>query len=252
MSNKLFSKTLVTAILISASAFAQDTAKKAAVKPRTYVKPVVTKPAATYAAKPAGAYTKPAAAILKTAAPTTITAAQTPPVEVAPTDRSINGQYQYLQTKLYGYQKPMLAAFHKSISDTITAERKKIKPLQTTVAGLTDTVKDLHKQLNAQQSTLNESAAKVDSIDLAGIRMTKSSYNMLMWGLVIAFAAIAAFAIFRSGSYSREASYRIKLYDDLDEEYKTYKAKSNEKEKKLARELQTARNKIEEITGNPY
>ncbi len=258
MRNKLFSKALIAAILISAPAFAQDTTKKAAVKPKTYVKPVAAKPAPGYQAKPAGVYVKPvkpAARIATTAAGPTAgvnTAIQHPPVDIAPTDRSINGQYQYLQTKLYGYQRPMLAAFHKSVTDTITAERKKIKPLQASVAVLTDTVKDLHKQLGAQQATLSASAARVDSINLAGIEMTKSAYNMLMWGLVIAFGVIAAIVLFRSGSYSREANYRIKLYDDLDEEYKNYKAKANEKEKKLARELQTARNKIEEITGNPY
>jgi hypothetical protein len=39
------------------------------------------------------------------------------------------------------------------------------------------------------------------------------------------------------------------LYNELDEEYKAYKVKSNEKEKKLARELQTERNKLDELLG---
>lgn len=258
MSNPLFSKALIAVILLSASAFAQDTTKRAPLKPKTYVKQVVPKPAATYPAKTPGTYTAkkfvpvPKTTVTHAPAPAAGTIVQPQAIATAPTDRSINGQYQYLLTKLYGYQRPMLAAFHKSIMDTIMAERKKIKPLVTNVATLTDTVKELHKQLGAQQVSLNQSQSKVDNISLLGIDMPKSSYNMLMWGLVVVFGVIAAFVIFRSGSYSREAKYRIKLYDDLDEEYKGYKAKSNEKEKKLARELQTARNKIEEITGNPY
>jgi len=70
-----------------------------------------------------------------------------------------------------------------------------------------------------------------------------------MWGLVIGFGAIAAIVIAKSGNNSREATYRIKLYNELEEEYKVYKAKANEKEKKLARELQTERNKLDELTG---
>ena len=71
-----------------------------------------------------------------------------------------------------------------------------------------------------------------------------------MWGLVILFGATAAVVIARSGLHSREARYRINLYNELEEEFKTYKAKANEKEKKLARELQTERNKLDELRGN--
>jgi hypothetical protein len=71
----------------------------------------------------------------------------------------------------------------------------------------------------------------------------------MMWGLVIVFGLTAAIVIARSGAHSREAKYRIKLYNELDEEYKAYKVKSNEKEKKLARELQTERNKLDELLG---
>jgi hypothetical protein len=254
MNNKLFLKGLIAATLIVVSsqfASAQDSTKKEAVvkpvvpKPKPVIaQPVGVKPTATYPVRPTTAQTG--------AAPATTPGTYVPPP--APTqsnDRSINGQYQFLLNKTYGYQRPILAAFYKSVTDTLGFERKKLKPLQANVAGLTDTIKSLHAQLSAQKQVVNESSTKVDNISLAGIDMTKSAYNTLMWGLVIVFGAAAAFVIFRSGSYSREAKYRIKLYEDLDEEYKGYKAKANEKEKKLARELQTARNKLEELTGNP-
>ena len=258
MTYKLFFKGLIAAALITVStqfAFAQDSTKKAAVvkppvvykpkpvatqQPTGAVKPVATTPAGTYPAKP----------VPTTAAPVA-TRTYVPAAPVEPNDRSINGQYQFLLNRTYGYLRPVVAAFYKSVSDTLNFERKKVKPLQASVAGLKDSVATLHKQLASQEQNLNASTEKVDNISLLGIDMTKSAYNTLMWGLVIAFGAIAAFIVIRSGSYSREAKYRVKLYEDLDEEYKTYKAKANDKEKKLARELQTARNKLEELTGNP-
>ncbi|NCD70607.1 hypothetical protein [Mucilaginibacter agri] len=263
MNNKLFFKGLIAAALITVStqfAFAQDSTQKAAVakspvvykpkptntqqttaQPVSGVKPAATNPAGTYPAKPAPT----------TALPVAATHTYVPAGPVEPNDRSINGQYQFLLNRTYGYLRPVVAAFYKSVSDTLAFERKKIKPLQANVASLNDSVATLYKQLASQEQHLNLSTERVDTISLLGIDMTKSAYNTLMWGLVVAFGAVAAFIIIRSGSYSREAKYRIKLYEDLDEEYKTYKAKANDKEKKLARELQTARNKLEELTGNP-
>lgn len=260
MNNKLFftglyTIAMLTTLLLQASA--QDSIKHTAVVKPVYKSKTATVPTGT----PPRTTTYPAKTVYQKPVPAANGAPATPAYKppyaqpavtpVAPTDRSINGQYQYLLSKTYGYQRPMIAAFYKGINDTLNFERKKIKPLQTSLAALRDTVKTLHTQLASQEQTLNESSTKVDSISLLGIKMTKSAYNMLMWGLVIAFGAVAAFVVVRSGSYSREAKYRIKLYDDLDEEYKSYKAKANEKEKKLARELQTARNKLEELTGNP-
>jgi hypothetical protein len=254
MTNKLFFKGLIAAALITVSsqfASAQDSTKKEVpVKPPVVYKPkpVTIQPAGTtYPGKPVTPHTTTPGTVL----PATSAKPYVSATPVEPNDRSINGQYQFLLNKTYGYQRPLLAAFYKSVTDTLNLQRKKVGPLTTTIAALKDSVKTLHTQLSSQEQVLNQSTTKVDSISLLGIDMTKSAYNTLMWGLVIACAAIAAFVVFRSGSYSREAKYRIKLYEDLDEEYKTYKAKANEKEKKLARELQTARNKLEELTGNP-
>lgn len=253
MINKLFNKGLFTVSLITLclSASAQDStsaAKPAPVKPKPApIQTAVTKPQVTTQGKTPTTKTPNLAASAQVTPAQPATYTNPAPVN----DRSINGQYQALLSKTYGYQRPYVAAFYKSISDSLNAERKKIKPLQANVKSLTDTVKELHKQLASQQETLTASTEHQDSINFLGIPMSKSSYNTMMWGLVIVFAAVAAFVIFRAGSHSREAKYRIKLYEELDEEYKTYKAKANEKEKKLARDLQTARNKIEEITGKP-
>ncbi len=74
----------------------------------------------------------------------------------------------------------------------------------------------------------------------------------MVWSIIAVLAALAAIVIFRSGSARSEANYRTKLYNELEEEYKNYKAKANEKEKKLARELQTERNKVDELMGRGW
>ncbi|WP_342647487.1 hypothetical protein [Mucilaginibacter sp. CSA2-8R] len=214
------------ALLLSAASLQTATAQDIA-------KPNATTPAATRSAVRSGRYT----------------AAQQPGAAPVNTDKSLSGQYQYVTSKVYNYQRPPLSAFYKNVMDTLRAERKKTRELQQKLSTQGKAVQDLQSDVNAKEQSLTESNAKVDAISLAGILVNKTTYNTIMWGLVIALGAITTVVLLSSGSARREAKYRIKLYEELDEEYKAYKVKANEKEKKLARELQTERNKLDELLG---
>lgn len=221
---------------IGISVHAQDSVKKVATP-----KPVVVKPtgASTYPKKTSGVYTGKANDSTR--------AATAKPV--APTDNSLNGQYKYLLTKVYFYQQPLLNAFHKSITDTLMQARQALKASQAKLVVANKTIDSLQANIKANAQSLSESNQKVDEVSFIGIPVTKETYNWIMWGLVLVFGATAAIVIARSGSSTREAKYRTQLYSELEEEYRVYKAKAAEKEKKMARELQTERNKIDELLG---
>ncbi len=227
--------------------FAQDSVKKATAKPPA-LKPAYVKPVTKYnPAVPVPAGSKPVATPVKYAyvKQPRATAADSALAK----DKSLNGQYKYLLTKLYHYQEPLASALWKNMRDTLNTERTKLKEAQAKLAAQTNDISTLKTDVDAKTQTLSESNAKRDEINLLGIHFTKATYNLVMWGLVLVFGLAAVIVIARSGAHSREAKYRIKLYNELDEEYKTYKAKANEKEKKLARELQTERNKLDELLG---
>jgi hypothetical protein len=166
-------------------------------------------------------------------------------VAAAKVDKSLNGQYQYLLTKVYNYQRPFVDAFWKNSNDTLKAVRTQLKASTDKVAEQTRTIASLQTDVTSKEDLL----ARTDTISFIGMPLAKSTYNMIMWGLVIVVGAIAAIVIARSGGAHKEATYRTNLYNELEEEYKTFKAKANEKEKKLARELQTERNKVDELMG---
>jgi len=221
---------------------AQDTGKKAKTTIRPAIKPVSAplSPAVYHGAK------KPGDSIYKRYpySKTADTAGQN-----INTDKSLSGQYKYLLTKVYNYQQPLLAAFHKSIMDTLMQTRHALRDTDAKLKTANKTIDSLNNGIKTSTQNLTESNAKVNAIDFIGMSMPKSTYNLIMWGLVIIFGVIAAVVIARSGAHSREAKYRTQLYNELEEEYRVYKAKANEKEKKLARELQTERNKLDELTG---
>lgn len=172
------------------------------------------------------------------------------PVAVS-TDKSLGGQYQFILGRTYGYQHPMIDAFYKSVQDSLHILHSNLSVLKTKLAAQTKTLATLQTDVNSKEESLNVTNAQANSISFLGMSVAKTTYNTIMWGLVIALGLIAATVIFLSASARREAHYRTKLYNELEEEYKGYKTKANDKEKKLSRDLQTVRNKLEEITGNP-
>lgn len=105
----------------------------------------------------------------------------------------------------------------------------------------------MKKQVSGAQSSLASSNAKLNEISFIGIGFTKSNYNIFVWGLIAALGITLTIVILRSAKNIHEAKYRTSLYEEVNQEYQNYKAKSNEKEKKLARELQDERNKLEEL-----
>lgn len=160
-------------------------------------------------------------------------------------DKSLYGQYQYLLTKVYSYQRPFIDAIWKSYGDTLRGVRKQLKDANDKAAEQVKTITGLQAQVAAKEQALTQT----DSISFLGIDMQKTTYNLIMWGLVLIMGAVAAIVIGRTGSYRKEAVYRTTLYNELEEEFKIFKTKANEKEKKLARELQTERNKLDDLMG---
>ncbi len=181
-----------------------------------------------------------------------VTPQQVPAEQIAVSaDKSINGQYQFILSKLYRYQQPMIASFYKTVQDSLRIQRTNLAAVQSKLSAQTKNLAALQTDVDSKEQSLNRTNTQINSISFLGMQVTKTTYNTIMWGLVIALGALAAVVIFLSGSARREAHYRTKLYNELEEEYKGYKTKANEKEKKLSRDLQTVRNKLEEITGNP-
>jgi len=164
-------------------------------------------------------------------------------------DKSLNGQYQYLLTKVYHYQQPLLAALWKNAMDTLKANKNQLRDAQAKLNSQGKSVDSLKTNLNGKEQSLTESNAKVDAISVFGILMPKSTYNLVMFGAVAVLAVALIIVIATTAKHKHEAKHRTELYEEIDEEYKAFKAKAHEKELKLARELQTERNKLDELLG---
>lgn len=224
---------IVLICCVVSSAFAQDSVKKATPVPA---------PAKSYSK-----YKNPTALVN----PATGSAVTQPAVAIPQvlTDKSLNGRYQFLLAHIYRYQQPPVADFWKNASDTLNLTKHKLTDANASLSVQKKTIDSLNAKLSGKDESVSNTNAKIDNISVFGILISKSGYNLVMWGLVLALAIAIFVIITRSGSLKHEAKYRTKLYTELEDEFKAYKTKANDKEKKLARELQTERNKLDELLG---
>ena len=168
-------------------------------------------------------------------------------------DPSLKGQYQSLLSKsktLNGYKlvNPVrLSSFWQSIRDSLNTTQKQLSEVKKKISEQSNQIESLQKNISGTTSSLANSNARINEISFLGISFTKTNYNTLVWGLILLLALTLTFIILRSAKHIHEAKYRSTLYEEISQEYQNYKVKANEKEKKLARELQDERNKLEEI-----
>lgn len=168
------------------------------------------------------------------------------------TDPSLSGQYQFMLSKsksLYGSKlinPGRLSVLWKNVKDTLNTERKQLRTAKATIAEQQKSITELKSQIEGKESSLATSNAKLNEIRFLGIPFTKSTYNTIVWTLIIVLALALAFIVVRSAKHIHEAKYRSTLYEEISAEYQNYKVKANDKEKKLARELQDERNKFDD------
>lgn len=168
-------------------------------------------------------------------------------------DPSLKGQYQLMLSKsktLNGYKlvnPARLGSFWKNVNDTLATGRRQLANTTKKIKEQENNIASLKAQISGNESSLASSNAKVNEISFLGISFTKSNYNTIVWTLIIALAIALAIVILRSAKHIHEAKYRSNLYEEISQEYQAYKTKANDKEKKLARELQDERNKLDEL-----
>jgi hypothetical protein len=167
-------------------------------------------------------------------------------------DPSLQGQFKLMLSKsksLDGYKlinPGRLNSFWKNVKDTLSSERKELYNARNKIAEQQKSIIDLKELMEGKESALTSSNAKLNEISFMGIAFSKSNYNTIVWTLIIILGLALAIIIFRSTKLMHEAKYRSNLYNEISTEYQNYKMKANDKEKKLARELQDERNKFEE------
>lgn len=171
-------------------------------------------------------------------------------------DPSLKGQYGFLL-----YRSPAnpdgtrsvspyrLNQFWLNVSDSLAKERGekkqlslKLKEQERTINYLKTINKDREESIQASQDISN-------SINFMGISFKKSTYHYLVWGIISCLVLLLLVVAWKLGKHLKESTSKIERYEELDAEFQAFKSKTIEKERKLARELQDERNKLDDLLG---
>ncbi|TDQ07610.1 hypothetical protein [Pedobacter metabolipauper] len=140
-----------------------------------------------------------------------------------------------------------LSTFWKNVVDTLTTERNKQISSEQKALELEQEISGLKSQVSGSKTVIASSNSKSNEVSFLGMSVTKTNYSITVWSIIIALAIALTVVILRSAKHIHEAKYRRTLYDEIAQEYQNYKTKANDKEKKLARELQDERNKLDDL-----
>ncbi|WP_408039805.1 hypothetical protein [Tenacibaculum amylolyticum] len=131
----------------------------------------------------------------------------------------------------------------KNILDSVASLKTNLKSKQEQISTQESSITALNEKINTLTNDLNSAIDKEDKINFLGIGMTKSSYNIALWSIIITLALIMLFFMFKfksSNSLTKQAKSNLA---EIEQEFELHRKKSLEKEQKLRRQLQDEINK---------
>lgn len=156
-------------------------------------------------------------------------------------DAMVSGSNRYQQFRVVPQTE--LNAFIRAVTDTLNAHAAQTTELSSTIA----TQRENIERLNTTVSSLNDQIAQLekekDGIYLLGALVSKVTYNIILWTIILAALAGLVFFFLRS---RLAVSVTQSLRDDkeeLAEELATAKKRRLEVEQDLRRKLQDEINK---------
>ena len=138
-----------------------------------------------------------------------------------------------------------VAELWQNVNDSLNLQKKLLKQSKAELEKSSQRISAMKVEIDSFKA----SGSSIGELNTLEHSVNGSVNSLYLWGALLLLAAALAYAILRMRSAVKEANYRIGLYDQLFEELRENRSKANEREKKLARELQTARNRVEELTG---
>jgi hypothetical protein len=169
------------------------------------------------------------------------------------TDQSISGTYKtlYDRSETYNAYKVFrissMNALMNKVYDTLRVHTQTIADRNQEIADLKNNIEILNTKITELDKELKATQKVAGSISLFGLLISKTTYNILLWGII---AGLIVLLVIAYGSHARSLrlySIARKEFTDLNEEFEDYRRTSQENKVKLGRELQTERNLVADL-----
>ncbi|MBT8284635.1 MAG: tRNA (guanine-N1)-methyltransferase [Flavobacteriaceae bacterium] len=166
---------------------------------------------------------------------------------------TINSQFEYIYQKSGNYRADgkryevvrtlNLDKLRQNVNDTINAANQKASQLQQVITSQENTIASLNSKLEETTKNLTAVTEEKDSMSLLGAQVSKATYNVTLWTLILGLFLLLLLFIFKfrqSNVLTQEAKSNLA---DLETEYEDHRRRALEREQRISRQLQDEINK---------
>jgi len=164
-------------------------------------------------------------------------------------DKTLEGQFDKINRISTSYQtykvisKDKFQELKNNVLDSIKASNKDLKEQKVLLKNERDNVAKLNAELNKTKEDLKKAQEKENSISLFGFQISKVTYNLILWLIIISLALALAFFVFKFSKSNILTKKAKEDLEDVEQEFEVHRKKSLEREQKLRRQLQDEINK---------
>lgn len=166
---------------------------------------------------------------------------------------SLNKQFLEMKEKANNYQDykvikhNQLNDFWKGVMDSVTSYKKEIVVAQKQIDTQKAELNKIKQELKSTQQEVHKNDYASARISVLGIQMLKENYIYLNFGIILVLLVTLAVAFFSYNKSKRIAHEKVTEFDSVQQELNSYKQRLRERETIMGRELQTERNKVDEL-----
>ena len=162
---------------------------------------------------------------------------------------SIENQFEELYKKSSTYQiykvisKDKYQRLKLNILDSLKNLKETITHKESLLLKEKTNIEETKRLLAKAEIDLNTALKKENSIDVLGIQLSKTAYNLLLWSIIVSLLlglSYFIFKFFRSNILTKEAQNNLL---NIEEEFEQHRKKTLVREQKLRRKLQDEINK---------
>lgn len=163
--------------------------------------------------------------------------------------KTIEGQFDKMFRISSTYQtykvidKDAFILLKNNVLDSIKKTKKALVELENLLKDERESIAYLNESMTKMQLELDNALSKEDIISFFGIPLSKITYSLLLWTIIIGLGSglgFFVFKFFRSDVLTKQAQENLIT---VEEEFEVYRKISIEREQKLRRQLQDEINK---------
>lgn len=167
--------------------------------------------------------------------------------------QSLEQQFESLKENSENYKvykvikRTELESFWSVVNDSINNTKDKLTVTNQKINSQQAEISELNSKIEGQKEEIDGLQHATSHIEVMGMDFSKEGYSIANFTIIIILIAGLGLLYYKYTHNHKVAKSKVLAFQKLDSEFEEYKKNSLEKQMKLRRELQTERNRIDEI-----